>query len=68
MLTSTGYVPNVEQAESTMKAFHFVVSLFPGIVMMIGVIPMFFYSLTEEKHKEILAELEERKKAKENDN
>lgn len=61
VLTATGYVPNVVQTASTMNAFHFVVSLLPGIVMMIGVIPMFFYDLTEKRHAEIMAELEQRR-------
>ena len=57
VLTMTGYVPNVEQTASTMNAFHFVVALLPGIVMMIGAIPMFFYPLTEKRHAEIVEEL-----------
>lgn len=61
VLTMTGYVANAAQTESTMSAFHFVVSLLPGIVMMIGAIPMFFYSLTEERHAQIVAELKQRK-------
>lgn len=65
VLTMTGYVPNVEQSESTMHAFHFVISFLPGIVMMIGAIPIFFYSLTESKHMEIMEELKKRKEAEE---
>lgn len=61
VLTMTGYVPNVAQTASTMNAFHFVVSLLPGIVMAIGVIPMFFYDLTEDRHAQIMKELEERR-------
>lgn len=61
VLTMTGYVPNVVQTASTMNAFHFVVSLLPGIVMAIGVIPMFFYDLTEDRHAQIMKELEERR-------
>lgn len=64
VLTMTGYVPNVEQTVSTMNAFHFVVALLPGIVMMIGAIPMFFYPLTEKRHAEIVEELKERKNKK----
>ena len=64
VLTMTGYVPNVEQTASTMNAFHFVVALLPGIVMMIGAIPMFFYPLTEKRHAEIVEELKERKNKK----
>ena len=67
VLTMTGYVPNVAQSAQTMGAFHFVVSFLPGIVMMIGAIPMFFYSLTEERHAQIMEELKERRAQKESD-
>lgn len=65
VLTMTGYVPNVEQTTETMQAFHFVISFLPGIVMMIGAIPIFFYSLTESKHQEIMEELKKRNELKE---
>ncbi|WP_289290964.1 MFS transporter [Sporofaciens musculi] len=65
VLTMTGYVPNVEQSESTMHAFHFVISFLPGIVMMIGAVPIFFYSLTESKHLEIMEELKKRRESEE---
>ena len=61
VLGMTGYVPGAEQAASTLGAFHFVVSMLTGIVMFAGVIPMFFYDLTEEKHAQITAELAARK-------
>lgn len=53
------------QSAYTMGAFHMVVSLLPGVVMFIGVIPMFFYSLTEERHAQIVAEISARRAAKE---
>lgn len=55
------------QSAYTMGAFHMVVSLLPGIVMFIGVIPMFFYSLTEERHAQIVAEINARRAAKQTD-
>lgn len=64
VLGMTGYVPGAEQAASTLGAFHFVVSMLTGIVMFAGVIPMFFYDLTEEKHAQITAELAARKTQK----
>lgn len=63
VLTTTGYVPNEVQTVHTMNAFHLVVSLLPGLVMMIGVIPMFFYPLTEIRHTEIMEELNARREA-----
>lgn len=65
VLTMTGYVPNVEQSAETMGAFHFVISFLPGIVMMIGAVPIFFYSLTESKHEEIMEELAKRREKEE---
>lgn len=52
------------QATYTMNAFHLVVSLLPGVVMFIGVIPMFFYPLTEERHAQIVAEINARRAEK----
>lgn len=60
VLTMTGYVPNAEQTIQTQEAFHFVISFLPGIVMMLGVIPMFFYPLTEKKYMQIVTELKAR--------
>ncbi len=67
VLTATGYVPNQAQSPETLNAFHFVVSFLPGIVMMIGAIPMFFNTLTEERHAEIVAEINARRAANEKD-
>lgn len=61
ILGFTGYAPGATQAASTLNSFHFVVSLLTGLVMFMGVIPMFFYDLTEEKHAEIMKELANRK-------
>ncbi len=60
ILTLTGYQANVAQSAQTMQAFHFAISFLPGIVMLIGAIPMFVYPLTEKKYMEIRAELQAR--------
>lgn len=57
--------PDAVQTDFTMNAFHVVVSLLPGIVMFIGIIPMFFYPLTEERHAQIVEEIKARRAAKE---
>lgn len=67
VLGMTGYVPGAEQAAGTLGIFHFVVSMLTGLVMFAGVIPMFFYDLTEEKHAQITAELVARKAAQNNE-
>ena len=57
--------PDAVQTDFTMNAFHVVVSLLPGIVVFIGIIPMFFYPLTEERHAQIVEEIKARRAAKE---
>lgn len=59
-----GYVPGAEQTPVIQSAFHNMMTLVCAGVMLIGVIPMIFYSLTEDKHAEIVAELAARKAAK----
>ncbi|MGL5693712.1 MAG: MFS transporter [Peptostreptococcaceae bacterium] len=64
ILVLVNYQPNVAQTIETMTAFHTIASIVPGIVMCIGCIPLFFYDLTEEKHAQIVKEIEERKNSK----
>lgn len=59
-----GYNPGVEQGIEMQNAFHTMMTLVCAGVMAVGVIPMFFYNLTEDKHAQIMAELAERKAAK----
>lgn len=57
----TGYVPGVEQSANVLNAFHGMYSLGTAAVVILGVIPMFFYKLTEKRHAEIMEELAARK-------
>lgn len=57
----TGYVPLVEQSAQTLNAFHIVYSLGCAGCMIVAVIPMLFYTLTEKRHAEIKKELAARK-------
>lgn len=57
----TGYVPLVEQSAYTLNAFHVVYSLGCAACMILAVVPMFFYKLTEKRHAEIMEELAARK-------
>ncbi|MDO4292420.1 MAG: glycoside-pentoside-hexuronide (GPH):cation symporter [Eubacteriales bacterium] len=59
-----GYVPGTEQTLATQNAFHTMMTLVCAGVMLIGIIPMFFYSLTEDKHAQIMEELAARKAAR----
>lgn len=60
----TGYTPGVEQSAHVLNSFHTMYSLVVAGVVILGVIPMFFYKLTEKRHAEIMEELKARKTAK----
>lgn len=60
----TGYVPLAEQSASTLSAFHLVWTLGCAGCMILAVVPMLFYKLTEKRHAEIMEELAARKAAK----
>jgi len=58
----TGYEPLAEvQSAAALSSFHFMYSLAAGICMVIAILPMFFYDLTEKRHAEIMEELKARK-------
>lgn len=61
ILTASGYVPNVEQAQSTLTVFHIVSSIVPGLIGILACIPLKWYDLTEEKHLKIMEEISSRK-------
>lgn len=62
-LTMVNYTPAATQPTEALNMFHMCMSLLPGICMFVGVIPMLFYDLTDERHAEIVEELNKRKKA-----
>ncbi len=64
LLKLGGYVPNVAQSASSLNMIFAMQSLLPAIGFLLGMIPMFFYTLTEKRHAEIVAELNTRKAAK----
>lgn len=59
-----GYDPGAAQTAATLTAFHTMTTLVCAATMVFGVVPMFFYPLTEKKHAEIMEELKARKAAK----
>lgn len=61
-----GYVPGAEQTLAVQNAFHSMMTLVCAGVMLLGIVPLFFYDLTEKKHAQILQELSERKANKNN--
>lgn len=63
VLTMINYTPAATQPPEALNMFHICMSLLPAICMLLGIIPMLFYDLTDERHAEIVEELKERKKA-----
>lgn len=53
-----------EQSPTVLNSFHFLYTLVNAGVMIVAVIPMFFYKLDEKRHAEIMAELAARKASK----
>lgn len=67
VIAITGMVPQAaEQAPVVLNSLHFVYTLGSACVMILAVIPMIFYKLTEKRHAEIMAELNARKANKDN--
>lgn len=60
-LALTSYTPGVEQTVATLDSFHLLYTLGAAGIMILGLIPMFFYELTTKRHEEIKAELAARK-------
>ena len=61
ILTLSGYVPNVEQSQSTLIIFHVVSSIVPGLIGILSCIPLKWYDLTEDKHLKIIEDIKNRK-------
>ena len=55
----------VEQTEAAKAGINMVVNIIPAICTIIGLIPLFFYKLSNKKMAEIAQELEKRKIEKE---
>ncbi|MBP2032648.1 GPH family glycoside/pentoside/hexuronide:cation symporter [Clostridium algifaecis] len=65
VLTIIGYVPNVQQTARTLSGLKSLMLLVPAIGAGIAILAfIFLYDLTDEKYKQILVELEERKSSK----
>ncbi len=63
LLSATGYTPNAEQTEAARQGINVVVNLLPAICVAIGLIPLFFYKLSNEKVAEISKALDQRRTA-----
>ncbi len=63
LLSASGYVPNAEQTEAARQGINMVVNIVPAICVAVGMIPLFFYKLSNEKMEEINEALEQRRAA-----
>ncbi|MBN2796904.1 MAG: MFS transporter [Clostridia bacterium] len=53
-LSYIGYVPNVQQAVSTLDAMHKIFTIIPGVLSLLAILPLIRYTLTEENYKKML--------------
>ena len=56
-LAVAGYVANVEQSESSLRAIHNLMTLTPAGIMLVMILAARFYRLDERAHREIVREL-----------
>jgi sugar (glycoside-pentoside-hexuronide) transporter len=61
ILAAYGYTANQPISDFTQKGIFNIISLFPAIAALAGVIPIFFYTLTQSKVEEMTGEIEMRK-------
>jgi len=61
LLAAYGYVSSQPVTEFTQAGIFNMMSLFPAIAAFVGIIPIFFYTLTQEKVEKMTLEIEERK-------
>jgi len=53
-----GYVANTEQTQQALTGIFHMNTIWPAVATVIGIIPFFFYDLTDEKVERITAEIE----------
>ncbi|WP_160689615.1 MFS transporter [Clostridium sp. C2-6-12] len=58
-----GYVANAQQTPETIKGLNMLVNLVPGVIYLVALIPLFFYTLSKAKATENTNILIERQKA-----
>jgi GPH family glycoside/pentoside/hexuronide:cation symporter len=67
ILAAYGYEPNVEQTARGLMGIRMVMSVYPAIFALIGMVLMFFYPLKKHMMKQVETELIERRKQAESD-
>jgi GPH family glycoside/pentoside/hexuronide:cation symporter len=66
ILAAYGYQANVEQTETGLLGIRMVMSVYPAIFAIIGMVIMFFYPLRKHMMMQVETELIERRKQAEN--
>ena len=66
LLSLSGYVAKASQAPQALSAINLSVTILPGIILGISVIPLLFHTLNKKKFNQIVLEIEERKLASSN--
>lgn len=65
ILAFVNYVPDVQQTATSLNGIKFMMSILPAMVFLLGFV-MLKWDMTEEKHKEIIKELNERRESQSN--
>lgn len=60
-LSLIGYQPNAVQTATTLAGIHALTTLLPFAASLLGIIPILFYPLTEERHRQIVEALHQRR-------
>ena len=61
LLVAIGYVANQAQAPGTVTAINAVINIVPAVILLISLVPLFWYKLDQKKMDQIMSELIERR-------
>ena len=62
LLSLYGYIPNVIQSDTALTGIKLTASIYPAITFFVGVVALFFYSISKKLNLQIQDELLERRK------
>lgn len=60
-LNRSGYVPNVAQSVSSLQAIKDMNAIIPGIFILLSVLLISFYPITENRYRKMMKELEQKR-------
>lgn len=61
VLSLSGYVPGSVQSQSALNGINGLMSVIPGVILIVAAIILVFYDMTEEKFKKMVEEIADRK-------